>query len=250
MKLPVLFAFTLFIGTLFAQTDVELKINHEISGQSFAFNQTAQNSMGHEFQLIRMEYYLTRFTIIHDGGQELSLDDDVVFLVQADDNSSLTLGNFNITSIEGIRFHVGVHTPTNHEDPTLYSNSHPLGPKAPSMHWGWTAGYRFIALEGWGGDQFNQKVELHGLGDNNYHETTVMTGSNTVAGVEQIEIFADYSRGLENISVVNGVIVHGETGDAARICSNFRDHVFTASSTASLTFKRNKKAKRITTLSI
>lgn len=234
MKTYLFISFALIGLMLNAQTDVELKITHEIQGQPFAFNQTAQNNSGDQFQLIRMEYYLTRFTIVHDGGTETVVDDSVVFLVRANDAQNMYLGNFNVTNIEGIKFHVGVHTPTNHEDPTLYSTAHPLGPKAPSMHWGWTAGYRFIALEGWGGDQFNQKIELHGLGDGNYHETSVMTSSTTVGNTEEIEIFADYAKGLESISVDNGVIVHGESGDAARLCNNFKDYVFSSSSLASL----------------
>lgn len=234
MKRHLFIAFALISVSVLAQTEVEVKINHQIQGQNFAFNQTAQNNAGHEFQLNRMEYYLTRFTIIHDGGNETAVHDSVVFLVNADNPQNMYLGNFNVSVIEGIKFHVGVHTPTNHEDPTQYSTAHPLGPKAPSMHWGWTAGYRFIALEGMGGEQFNQIIELHGLGDDNYHETTVMTGSSTVANTEVIEIFADYARGLESISVENGVIVHGESGDAAKLCDNFRDYVFSASTQASL----------------
>lgn len=223
-----------FISFVQAQTNVSVQLIHELQGQSFNLNQTSQNNIGHTFQLSRMEYYLTRFTIIHDGGQQTVVDDSVVFLVRANNPQNMSLGNFNVQNIEGIKFHVGVHTPTNHEDPTQYSTSHPLGPKAPSMHWGWTAGYRFIALEGWAGSQFNQKVELHGLGDGNYHETTVMATATASGGNATVQIYADYARGLENIAIQNGNIVHGETGDAALICSNFRDYVFRASSQAGL----------------
>lgn len=222
-------------ASLVAQKDVALVINHELNGQNFAFNQTGMNAQGQVFQLDRMEYYLSRFTIIHDGGQITAVPDDSIFLVSADDNTLLPLGNYNVTTIEGIKFHVGIYDPVNHEDPSQYSVSHPLGPKSPSMHWGWSAGYRFLALEGVSGSALNQTLELHALGDANYFETTVMTGSTDVFGVEQISIYADYAKILTNIDIDQGMVYHGSGNEAVTGLQNTNNQVFRATSTADLT---------------
>lgn len=38
------------------------------------------------------------------------------------------------------------------------------------MHWGWEAGYRFIALEGKSGPYVNQELQFHCIGDEFYTE--------------------------------------------------------------------------------
>ena len=243
MKSTLLISMISLLFSLQAQVDVEFKINHELQGKPFAFDEAAINSKNNIFKLSRMQYYITRFTIIHDGGQEIVVDDSIVFLVDATDTENMYLGNFDVSNIEGVRFHIGVYTPANHEDPNLYPIEHPLGPKSPSMHWGWTAGYRFIVLEGWGSEQLDQKVEIHPVGDQLYYETEVLTGSNSIGGKEVIEVYADYVLALEDIVIKNGLISHGEFSDAAQMCRNFRDYVFSANTLASLEEEDLKKFK-------
>ncbi|HHG86155.1 MAG TPA: T9SS type A sorting domain-containing protein, partial [Bacteroidetes bacterium] len=142
------------------------------------------------------------------------------------------LGNFTFTSLEGIKFSVGVDSASNHLDPSSYAASHPLAPKSPSMHWGWSAGYRFVAMEGKGGSSLNQAFEIHALEDKNYFETTVMTsGSVTGQGIT-INIDADYAMAIRNIDVGAGVFNHGGNGEAKTLLENFRDYVFSPAGTS------------------
>ncbi|MGJ8661745.1 MAG: MbnP family protein, partial [Bacteroidota bacterium] len=220
-------AFTL---TAFSQTPVNLNIYHKLGSTDFAFNQASQNNMSNgNFKLTRMEYYMTKFTIIHDGGMMTTVPDNVVALVSADEQTSIALGSFNVTNIEGIKFHIGVHTPVNHNDPSLQANGSPLAFQNPSMHWGWTSGYRFIALEGKTGTSMNQTTELHGLGDINYLETTVTALGSLYNGEYFININADYNRALEDIDISSGIIVHGEDQQAATMIQNFKNYVFSSS---------------------
>ncbi len=225
--ITITFAFIGFF--MYAQTNVSLTFHHKLGANNFQFNTAATNNLGNSFRLSRMEYYLTKFSIIHDGGQVTAVSADTVALLNAGSiTTSIELGSLNVTNIEGVKFHVGVHTPVNHEDPALLPSSHPLAPKSPSMHWGWTSGYRFIALEGQSGPNLNQTLELHGLGDANYFETTVNAVGVSEAGGLVVHIDADYQRGLEDIAVNSGLIVHGETLQAATMIANFRDYVFSA----------------------
>ena len=43
-----------------AQTNINLKINHLLKDKSFAFNQTAQNDLNNNFNVKRLEYYISR----------------------------------------------------------------------------------------------------------------------------------------------------------------------------------------------
>jgi hypothetical protein len=213
-----------------SQTPVNLNIYHKLDNVGFAFNQAATNNTTNgNFKLNRLEYYMTKFTIVHDGGMTTVVPDNVVALVRANEQTAIALGNFNVTNIEGIKFHIGVHTPINHDDPGLQPSGSPLAYQMPSMQWGWTSGYRFVALEGLSGSAMNQTLELHGLGDINYLETTVSVLGSLNNGAFEININADYTRALENINLSSGLVVHGEAQQAATMLQNFNDYVFSSS---------------------
>ena len=215
-----------------AQINTQLRIYHKLGAQDFQMNTTTQNNLGQDYHITRLQYYMTKFSVVHDGGQVTLVNDDVVALINAEGNdfSTVELGNLNITNVESVKFHIGVHSPVNNEDPTQYPTDHPLYPQSPSMHWGWASGYRFLVYEGKGGSNFSQTFQLHGLGNNNYFETTVSASGQEVAGNLIIALDADYTKGVEDINVSNGVVAHGiNTADLEAI-ENFRDYVFSSSS--------------------
>lgn len=222
----VVFFFTNF-G--FAQQDVYLRINHALGANHFALYQNATNNLGDIYQFERVEYYISEVTILHDGGQDTTIG-DLWILANATSTTSVLLGNFNFTSVEGIRFGIGVDSASNHLDPASYSLGHPLAPQSPSMHWGWTAGYRFVAFEGKTGASMNDVFQLHALGDGNYYTQQINTAGTIENGNLIIDLDADYQQGLENITVSPSLIIHGEGGDAAKLLTNFRDFVFTVAS--------------------
>ncbi len=234
MKKNLLFALALIATSLqlSAQNTVTLNINHKLDDVDFAMNQAATNNMDHSFNISRLEYYISEITLTHDGGN-VSLIEDLWVLADAAKNTIVELGNLDINSVEKIQFHIGVDPDHNHLDPSLYDSAHPLAPTFPSMHWGWTAGYRFVALEGFGGDDLNQSIQLHGLGDDNYFPVEIELNVDAVDNVLDIHLDADYTRALEDISVNAGVIVHGDHLQAKQCLENFRDYVFTTSSFAS-----------------
>lgn len=228
--LLILMTLVSFLG---AQTDVTLNINHKLGDQTFAFNSTSTNNMGHTFEVDRLEYYVSEISVVHDGGMETMIS-DLYLLIDASESATTTvdLGNINVTSVEAIKFHIGVDQANNHSNPATWPAGHPLAPTSPSMHWGWTAGYRFIAYEGYGGSNLNQLFELHGLGDSNYFTTEVAYSASAADGALSIDLDADYARGLEGIALNGGVIVHGESGAARTALENFRDYVFTPTTTS------------------
>ena len=69
-------------------------------------------------------------------------------LVNASEATEVDLGSHDVTNVEAVHFHIGVDSSVNHSDPASYPMGHPLAPVFPSMHWGWAAGYRFVAIEG------------------------------------------------------------------------------------------------------
>ena len=216
----------LAITLSYAQNNVILNINHQLGTAPFSFGTGVQNNIGHDFNLSRLEYYLSKFTIVHDGGQEMHFDSLYILVKAASTPATIYFGTQNITIVEGIRFHLGVDSVTNHLDPAAYPADHPLSPQFPSMHWGWAGGYRFVAFEGKGSASYNQDVELHGLGDDNYFEAAVNLTATATNNEIILDVAADYTRAVENISLNSGVVVHGFGGAAQTMLQNFSQYVF------------------------
>lgn len=231
-KITILAALLLSTFALNAQINTELRIYHKLGAQESQTNVTVQNNLSQDYKVTRIEYYMSGFTIVHDGGQETAVSIDTVGLIQGTGNlySTVQLGELAITNVEAIKFHIGVPMPANTADPSLYPTTHPLAPKNPSMHWGWAAGYRFLVYEGVGGANFSQMFQLHGLGNNNYIETTVAATGQNVGGTMYIVLDADYIRGVENINVASGVIAHGVDNEDLVALENFSNYVFSNSS--------------------
>jgi len=228
-------ALSLITQLSWAQKDVSLSITHLLDGSPFTLNTTAQNDLGHDFNLSRLEYYLSGFAITHDGGQVTPID-EFWALVNANQPTSIELGNFNIDQVEAISFYVGVDSAHNHLDPALYPMGHPLALKTPSMHWGWIGGYRFVALEGKSGPGLTQGLEIHGTGNDingsgidNYYQTQIVAPQlNTSANRIEIEIAAEYTGIVKNLDLSRDVFSHGSARESRTALLNFSMYVFSS----------------------
>jgi hypothetical protein len=225
-----------------AQQSVTLNIHHKLDAKDFGFGTQATSNLDQTFTVDRLEYYLSEISITHDNGMVTNID-ELWVLVDAGSETSISLGDYDINIIEGVSFHVGVNADVNHNDPSLWPMSHPLAPKSPSMHWGWSAGYRFVAMEGSLG--LSADFELHGLGDANYFTTEVGISDTADNGVIVMDVYANYVETLRDIDVSAGVISHGETGAAKTCLENLRDYVFSATEMADTTTEDTTDANGI-----
>lgn len=229
---PVLFFLLLFgsrISGLQAQNAaISLQIDHRIGNEPLEFGNIYSGSQG-AFMVTRLSYYLSGLEIIHDGGQHQAFPD--VYLLVHGDQSSYPLGLADIQSIEGVAFNIGVDSVNNHGDPALWPEDHPLAYQTPSMHWGWTSGYRFLAMEGLldGNQDGNpEKVwEFHVVGDELLTHVEVVFPIPIPASPETvIPLEADYSLLFNGVSMDN--ILHGSGSLIQKLMSNFvKGPVFT-----------------------
>lgn len=227
LSFRVLGLLLLFGLTANGQVPVELHITHKLGASDFAFNTAQTNSLGNDFDVTRLQYYISKISITHDGGAVTEIPNHYI-LVDAASNLREPLGDFSITSVESVSFYVGVDTPTNHMDPSAQPAGHPLEPKAPSMHWGWTAGYIFVAMDGKSGTGLAQNYEVHALGDQHYQQTTVTLSGTMVDGKLVVALNANYVEALRGIDVSAGLMAHGDGINEGKLLSNFKNYVFSA----------------------
>ena len=228
------YLFSLFLGIIlqasFAQSsEVELQIHPNWAGNAFNFS-TVYSGGDCEYKITRLQYYVSEIKIKYDGGKSYLIK-DLYFLVSAEKDTVLSLGILPVSNIEGIEFSIGVDQAANHLDPSTYPSSHPLALKNPSMHWGWTSGYRFIALEGNSnggtGTTFNKNFQIHTVEDLNYRTVSFPVKAQlTQSGKSILHLNADYSNLLFKLSVKNGPISHASTGASATIINNMASNVF------------------------
>lgn len=227
-KILSISAFLLIGMSLVAQADVQLRIWHKLGDDNFQMHQSVYNNLGHKASFSRVEYYLSTVSLVHSDGSETAIP-DVIELINIEGGQETTLidlGNHDASDVAKIAFYIGVHPDQNHLDPTSFAADHPLAPQLPTMHWGWAAGYRFIALEGNCGAHLNQAFELHGLEDENFFRVEVENEASVIDGQLLIQIDANYAGALENLDMDAGPLVHGGYGDARIALQNFRDYVF------------------------
>lgn len=208
----------------YAQVHVTLHMDQRLAGKPFSYNTAAASYMGYTFNMTRLQYYVSEIKLVHDGGIVTPVT-DLYLLVDPAIDSSFELGNFDITSLEQIQFALGVDEPHNHLDPSTYPNGHPLAPQNPSMHWGWTSGYRFIALEGYAGadsNSLNHNYQIHTVGDQNYKTFAFDVHGDHYGGNLEIHLRADYEKLLNNLDVSGGMISHSATGASKTLIDNTR----------------------------
>lgn len=235
MKTTLQFFFLMLIALFTnAQSSINLQINHFLNSEKFENQVNTTNDLGNDFMVDRLEYYLSGFSIVHDGGVVTEVEDlyVLVSLLESSDATIIELGEYAINNLEAIRFHFGVDQEANHADPALWHPSHALAPKFPSMHWGWAAGYRFIALEGKSGPSLDQELQFHCIGDEFYSELEFEVSMNDQS--EYVVVLdAEYTNLLKGIDVTSGLIIHGGTGEVIDLAENISNNVFAVSGVTS-----------------
>lgn len=190
------------------------------NGNQFKLGETYANTAKGGFYIpTSLRYYISRVKLhLHDGTNVPMTD--AYALVDLRDVQRYVFGEADLSAgVDSVTFYIGVDPEHNHLDPTTYPDWHPLALKNPSMHWGWSAGYRFVCYEGNGGTSkgnITSNFQIHSLDDKLYTRCTVKC-SNTGG---DIPLVAYYERLLRNIDVSKGLINHGSTDEALTIMMN------------------------------
>ena len=230
MKSTLLLSSLLFSALSFGQTDVNLHFPPKVNGIDLVQNTNVQSLSGAEMSIDFFNYYISNVHIIHDGGQDLDLS-DTVFFVSVED-PILELGMLDLTNIESIDFGVGVPQSLNHEDISQYDETNPLSWQSPSMHWGWSSGYKFLLVNGYGDSNndgtADELMQIHCLGDGNYKNVSMAVIPTVGATQTTIVINCNLDEWLYSFNPGNVGVHHGTTGVNASVMNNVNSRpVFT-----------------------
>lgn len=232
-KINLFIITTLICSIIQAQNkEIVVNINHLYNNEVVNFDSTYLVGENIPIKFDRIEYYI-HFNNLLSNQNIATYFSDKYLLVNASQNiynlGEIELIDDNITSFN---FNIGVASDLNHADPSVWETSHPLAPKIPSMHWGWAAGYRFVALEGMIDKNQDNVLETvfqyHPVDDSYYSDTITFNG--IVESDDDITIFinANYNKLIENIGADQGGVYHGVHYENRLLINNMvNNQVFT-----------------------
>ncbi|MEZ4919082.1 MAG: MbnP family protein [Saprospiraceae bacterium] len=233
----ILFSLLCFAG--FAQTnEVSLQFNHLANGTPMELNETEFTIWNNKVVVIqRAEFYLSEITLNKSDGGTVLLDGTYVLVNANHGSTPYAAGSWDVSEISGVSLGIGVDASVNHDDPATYPASHPLAPQNPSMHWGWAAGYRFMAIEGKvdnNGDGVPETgFEYHNLGDQLYTALTMSGSVNASNGTLEVVVDVDYAKLFENFGMTGNLIHHGSDSQNAGMMQNAGTQDFLVINTSS-----------------
>ena len=224
--------FLLLAGTLAwsaalaqSQSDVQFTFQHQADGVPLVLNQTVFSIWnGKKVLLTRAEFYLSKIELTKEDNTKLPLTDQYLLVQAHKPDTILAAGAWPVEQIRGLNLYIGVDAAHNHLDPATFPATHPLSPQDPSMHWGWTSGYRFMAIEGRvdnNNDGIPESVfQWHNLGDPLY--TGIKLGQTIVAqnGKLTIPILLDYSKLFNTLDLEINLVQHGSAAPNIQMMSN------------------------------
>ncbi|MFN0035209.1 MAG: MbnP family protein [Saprospiraceae bacterium] len=230
-----------FAATTFAQTNhVVFSFDHKAGADPMVLNQTVFSIWNNKkVKLSRAEFYISEAEIHHADNTMMPLTDKYLLVNANAPTSEFDLGAWPIEAAHGVTLHLGVPQAVNHLDPATYPPGHPLALHNPTMHWGWSAGYRFMVLEG-KVDNNNDGVpetafEFHNLGDALY-KTLELTGMKEAEnGALHLHFVLDYAQLFKNLAMTGNLIQHGSASLNVTVMNNAATQNFVRMPTVSAT---------------
>ena len=116
---------------------------------SFELDSLIQNETKDTLVYSRADFLLSNFQLISNDDSIISFENTFAFIkIRSSDTVKLPLA-IPSGEYKELKFDIGLDSSVNHSDPAIWQGGHPLNPSLNNLHWGWTGGYVFAALEGY-----------------------------------------------------------------------------------------------------
>ena len=229
----ILFLFASVAHTFAQTTEVVCSFDHKAGVSPLVLNETIFPIWNNKkVRLSRAEFYISDVALQRPDGSLLPLLDYYLLVNAAQPGASFSLGAWPVTAVQGVTLHLGVPPSVNHSDPSLWHGTHPLAPQDPSMHWGWSAGYRFLAIEGEvdndGDGTPETHFEFHNLGDVLYRTLELKGNKAAENGMLTLQFALDYAQLFKNIALTGDLLLHGSAAPNIAMMDNAATQSFLA----------------------
>ena len=216
-----------------AQTNnqVVFSFTHKVGNDTLKLDKTFFSTWnGKLLKITRAQFYVSKIEIQQPGGSATPLSDQYLLVDAETPGAEYDLGEWPVEAAQGVKMGLGVDADHNHLDPAAYPADHPLALKNPSMHWGWSAGYTFMAIEGEvdnNNDGTPETVfQFHNLNDMLY-KTIELSGTATAEnGTLHLHFNLDYVKLFEDLPMESPYINHGSNSLNQQMMNNAANESF------------------------
>ena len=142
----------LLLGLLFRLDGLAQQVRLELKpvwhGRPLMLAQPITDAKPAGFSLTRFDGLLSELALQRTNGTWLESDAWHVFFSEEQQRLTAMADGLPPEPFQAIRFRVGVDAKTDRSDPQAWPPGHPLHPDVNGLHWGWSSGYVFLAMEG------------------------------------------------------------------------------------------------------
>ncbi len=188
---------------------------HRVGSEPLVVGQTVFEIWdGKKCRIDRAELYVSEVALRLADGSLVELPNNFILVNGDGQDKTADLGDAPVAAVTGARLGIGVPASVNHLDPTTWPPTHPLAPQNPSMHWGWAAGYRHMAVEGkidLDGDGALESIfEFHNIFDPLFRSVELSGGAVAASdGVLNLRFALDWARLFDQIEMEGAMLFHG-----------------------------------------
>ena len=142
------------------QVDLTLQITHRMGQDPLRMDSLRyENADGELYSVDRLSYLLSGFVLESWEGHDVSMEGQFAWVDVSSRRSLVHLHSIPKNRYKALRFSIGLTPKFNHARVESLHPLDPLNPQLNGLHWNWSQGYIFMALEGrWQ----NTKGELSG----------------------------------------------------------------------------------------
>lgn len=148
-QVPILLILALaFSAKATIAAPLRLSFTHTVGDQPLQLDSLRYQNAGEErYSFTRLSYLISEIAFESEEGEWLPTSDSSAFI---DANKRILDFDTELppNKYRSLRFSIGLPPEVNHSDPAQYPAKHSLNPDFNRLHWTWTTGYIFMALEG------------------------------------------------------------------------------------------------------
>jgi hypothetical protein len=120
-----------------------------INGENMTSSTKMAGKFGGElFSVTNWSILVSHLSLVKENGDTVQLGDGYQWVNFTDARTSFKYLNIPEGDYKGISFMLGLDSLVNHGDPNKWPADHPLNAFTTGLHWGWSGGYIFQALDG------------------------------------------------------------------------------------------------------
>ena len=191
-----------------------LKINiiGKHGSDDFVLYSDAVNTSGLDYRVEQIKFYVSNITTGNINTNDAFLVDLVNNHLSEGSTGesisiSLTPGDYS-----GLSFLIGLDSLTNHGDPSLYEQEHPLS-SFTGMHWDWSQGYKFMILDGKTDSDNDSIPDLsysYHIGNDDYLQTISFDTPINIHENQttEINVYMDVQNFFHGIDMINDAFTH------------------------------------------